>query len=113
MPDPAAPDRSQLDDFIDRPMGPGLSGEEPVGQSVHPQAPQPGPPYAAQAEAAESGAAQAGSAPSSAAPVDPTKQAPGERLGSEIAAARVDLSPDVLREPKAGGATRGDDTGGL
>lgn len=96
MADPAAPHRSALDDFIDTPMGPGLTGEEAIGQTVHPQAPQPTAPT----QATSTGGAGARAA---APPVDPTKQAPGERLGSEIAAARIDLGDGVLRTTETGG----------
>lgn len=102
MPDPTAPKHSQLEDFIATPMGPGLTGDEAPGQSVHPQAPQP--PATSPASAASGGAS-----PSDRTRTDPTKQAPGQALGSEIAAARIGLGDGVLRAAGTGGSG---DTGG-
>ena len=106
MADPDQPRRSQLDDFISTPMGPGLTGDEAPGQSVHPQAPQPSP-YET-SRGSEGAIGSTGVAGVAAA--DPTKQAPGERLGSEIAAARIGLGDGELRSAEAGGAgpTAGD-----
>lgn len=108
-PQPTAPagTPSELDDFVDAPMGPGVSGKAGVGQSVHPQA---DPDTSAPAP-------RSSPPPSSAASstLDPTKAAPGEKLGSEIAAARIGLGDGVLRAPEEGatGDVGGADGGGL
>lgn len=98
--------RSQLDDFVATPMGPGLTGEEAPGQSVHPQAPQPSLSETSRGLDSSGGVTGVGGG----AAADPTKQASGERLGSEIAAARIGLGDGELRSAEAGGAgpTAGD-----
>lgn len=106
MAEPTEPRRSQLEDFVATPMGPGLTGDEAPRQSVHPQAPQPSPSETSSRSESGHGITNLDGG----AATDPTKQASGERLGSEIAAARIGLGDGELRSAKAGGAgpTAGD-----